>query len=267
MHKILQLVFFSCYIFYFGGYVYGQEPSVSLLGTYQLDKSSGEGFYEAFVFDGAGKVVIHSLMDYKGDFLQVGDTVVVYPDKSLFVLLKKDEQTLVGVDRWNKDLVFKKMENDTVVAPAYEQDPEYAKQFYEFYTLTGKGEVNLGAYMEIGMDPDLNASMRRLCEEGFPKACITMANTLMLTSPEMAAYFKGSTKEDEKYSPNKEIFQYYMKAIELGEMEAIAQLGAYFLLLGHKEEAQKVFEKGCELGHSGCCFSLVSLEMAEEEED
>lgn len=251
--------------FYCTEQAYAQECSVSLTGTYKLD--SEEGLYDTFVFDGAGKVNIHAITEYKGDFFQVGDTVIVYPDKSLFTFLRKDERTLVGISMWVENQVFKRMENDTLIIPVQARGQGYADQFYEFYKLSGREEPNLGTYFSLNMDSTLRASMDKLCDEGFPKACTTIANALMLTSPGMADFFKGSTDEGKKTAPNKEIFQYYVKAIELNDLDAIAQLGAYFLMLGHKEEAIKVFEKGCELGHKGCCMSIVGLQMDWEEDD
>ncbi|WP_163175165.1 sel1 repeat family protein [Bacteroides sp. 51] len=245
--------------FFCANYTHAQECSVSLTGTYKLD--SEEGMYDTFVFDGAGKVNIHAFTEFKGDFFQVGDTVIVYPDKSLFVFLKKDEHTLVGISMWVENLVFKRMPNDTIIVPAQTRGQEYANQFYEFYKLSGREEPNLGTYLGLNTDSNLRASMDKLCDEGFPKACTTIANALMLASPGMAEYFRGDTNENKKIAPNKEIFQYYVKAIELNDLDAIAQLGAYFLMLGHKEEAIKVFEKGCELGHKGCCMSLAGLQM------
>lgn len=249
------------------GYAYTQEYSVSLSGTFQLDTTSEKGLYDAFVFDGAGKVSIHAFGESKGDFLQVGDTIVVYPDKSIFVFLKKNEQTLIGINTWVKDQVFRKMENDTIITPMQPRSPDYAAQFFEFYTLTGRDAPGLSTYMGINTNSSLNTAMRRLCDEGFPKACITMANALMLNSPAMASLFRSPDEEMQKIAPDKEVFDYYMKAIELNELDAIAQLGAYFLMLGHKEEALKVLEKGCELGHRECCLSLLGLEISSEEEE
>jgi len=252
--------------FFFITHMYAQEYSVSLSGTYQLDPELGEdGIYDTFVFNGAGKVTIHSLTEFRGDFLQIGDTVIVYPDKSLFTFLKKDDQTLVGIDMWVKDQVFRKMENDTVITPLQNRNANYAAQFYEYYALTGREAPTLATYMNIAMDPVIQESMRKLCDKGFPRACLTMANALLLTSPEVAAYFRGSTSENKKMPPNKEIFQYFMKAIELDELNGIAQLGSYFLMLGHTDEAVKVFEKGCELGHNECCISLINIEIIKEE--
>jgi len=266
MHKNIPYIVISLFLFFVTVHTRAQECSVSLTGTYKLDSASGDGFYDAFVFDGAGKVCIHTFSEATGDFFQVGDTVIVYPDKSIFVFLKKDEQTLLGINTWVKDQVFRKMENDTVIVPMQTRDPHYAAQFYDYYKLTGRDVPSLSTYMSLNVDSTLRASMDKLCDAGFPKACITMANALMLTSPELANFFRGETTENQKMAPNKEIFDYYMKAIELEELDAIAQLGAYFLLLGHKEQAIKVFEKGCELGHSGCYLSILGLELDQEEE-
>lgn len=242
-----------------------QECSVSLKGTYQLDKEVEGGLYDAFVFDGSGKVGIHTFTESKADFFQIGDTIIVYPDKSLFVFLKKDENTLIGINTWVEDQVFRRMENDTVIVPMQSHGEDYAAQFYEFYKLTGRDAPGLSTYMSLAMDSTLQASMNRLCDGGFPKACITMANALMLTSPGLGEYFRGSSDGNKKMPPNKDVFQYFVKAIELNELDAIAQLGAYLLMLGHKDEAIKVFEKGCELGHSGCCLSFAGLQIDWEE--
>lgn len=265
MKKILLLLSLLFSVSYGGGTAYAQECAVSLTGTYLLNPESGEGLYDAFVFDGAGKVGIHAFTGFKGDFFQIGDTVIVYPDKSLFVFLRKDAHTLVGISTWVKDQVFKRMENDTILTPAQSRHPEYAAQFYEFYTLTGRDEINLSTYLNIYMDSSLQASLKKLCGEGFPKACITLANALMLGSPELTASLRGTPVENRKAAPNKEIIDYFRKAIELNEPEAIAQLGAYFLMLGHRDKALKLFEIGCELGHSGCCFSLADLALEQEE--
>lgn len=242
-----------------------QQCSVSLTGTYQLDPASGEGMYDAFVFDGAGKVNIRSLIDYKGDFLQIGDTIVVYPDKSIFTFLIKDDRTLVGINTWVKDQVFRRMENDTLIIPAQPRDQSYADQFYEYYVLTGRDAPSLSTYMRINMDSAIQIPMKKLCDEGFPKACLTMANALMMTSPELAAYLRGTSGENKKMAPNKEIYEYFVKAAELNELDAIAQMGAYVLMLGHKDAAKMIFEKGCELGHAGCCLSLAALEIESDE--
>lgn len=253
---IRRLVIFLLTVCICGSMV-AQDYSVSLSGTFRLDPLVNEGMYDTLVFDGSGKVGIHAFGEYTGDYFQIGDTVVVYPDKSIFVFLKKDDKTLEGISSWVDGQVFRKMEPDTIAAPTQSRAPEYAAQFYEFYTLTGRNGIDLSTYLDINIDPALNASIKRLCDEGFAKACITMANALMMNSPALASLFISSDEEDQVFPPEKEIVEYYIKAIELEEADAIAQLGAYFLLLGHKEEANKVFEKGCELGHKGCCLSLL----------
>lgn len=262
--KTVQFIFIFLLTFCYSGHVDAQDYSVSLTGTFQLDTLFEKGLYDAFVFDGAGKVGIHAFSDYKGDFLQIGDTVVVYPDKSIFTFLMQDDNTLVGIDTWVEEQVFRRMENDTIVTPMQSRAPEYAAQFYKFYTLTGGNALDLSAYLKLCVEPELNASMKELCEEGFAKACMTMANALMMNSPALASLFMNSDNE-KKFPPDKEIVEYYIKAVELDEPDGIAQLGAYFLLLGHKEEAKKVFEKGCELGYDACCLALLGLEYDEEE--
>lgn len=245
------------------GYIHAQDCSVTLLGTYQLDRDSNDdGLYNAFVFDGAGKVEIDaSFTVYNGDFFQVGDTVIVYPDKSIFKFLKKDDNTLVGVNIWVKDQVFKRMENDTVKAPTQLRSENYAAQFYKYYILTDRDAPGLSTYMNITIDSAIRQSMNKLCDEGLPKACITMANAYMLNSSELSSYISGKADENNKMPPNKDVFDYFVKAIELDDLDAVAQLGAYILMLGHKEEAIKILNKGCELGHRGCCISLAALEM------
>ena len=82
MKKVNQIIILIFCVFNCTEQLYAQEYSVSLSGTYLLDRESEEGFYDAFVFDGAGKVGIHAFGEYKGDFFQVGDTIVVYPRRS-----------------------------------------------------------------------------------------------------------------------------------------------------------------------------------------
>ncbi len=266
MNKKTHFIIIILSVFYCAGSAYAQQCAVSLSGTYQLDPASEEGFYDTFVFDGAGKVVIHSGLEFKGDFFQVGDTVVVYPDKSIFTFLKKDEHTLVGLSTWVEGQVFRKMENDTVVTSSQKRGPDYANQFYRYYVLTGREGPSLVTYLNLSMDPAMQAEMEKLCDEGFPKACMVMAGTMMMGGPEVTAFLLGDSGEGKKMEPNKDIVAYYTKAIELGELDAMAELGAYYLMLGDEEEAQKIFEQGCDLGHTGCCLSLGGLEWDMEEE-
>ena len=190
---------------------------------------------------------------------------MVYPDKSIFTFLVKDENTLEGIDTWVEGQVFRRMENDTIVTPMFSRKPEYAAQFYEFYTLTEGKALDLSTYLKINTDTELNASMRKLCDDGFGKACLTMANALMMNSPAMASLFSNSG-EEKRYPPDKEIFDFYIKAVERDEPDGIAQLGAYFMLIGYKEQAKEIFEKGCELGYNACCLSLLGLELSNEDQ-
>ena len=246
-----------------------QECSMTLTGTYQFHPQEEDAsMYDAFVFNGAGKVNIQSISHAQADFFQVGDTVVIYPDKSVLIFLLKEENTLVGISTWVKDHVYKRMANDTITSPPADQIPQHASLFYEYYKLMNRDAPSLSTYMEIISDTALRDSLDRLCNEGLPKACITMANALMLDGTDLLSLLLApeASKEQQKKAPNKEVLRYFTKAIELNELDAIAQLGAYLLLLGHKEQAIKVFEKGCELGHPGCCFSIAALDLGKEEE-
>lgn len=267
MNQIKLFVLTILSLFGINSAAYAQECSITLSGTYQFHPQGNDAtLYNSFVFDGAGKVDIQSLSHAKGDFFQVGDTVIIYPDRSTFVFLLKDENTLVGISTWVEDLIYKRMENDTVAPPAVIRDPRYASLFYEYYKLTNREAPTLFTYMNINTDTTLRESMERLCDEGLPRACITMANAFMLSSPELLSLLHDPSEVKEKSAPNKEVLNYFAKAIELNELDAIAQLGAYLLLLGHKEEAINIFEKGCELGHAGCCFSLAGIELQPDEE-
>lgn len=248
-------------------YVNAQNPSVSLSGTYIIDADSENGLYDTFVFDGAGKVTIHSFLEAQGDFFQIEDTIIVYPDKSTFIFILKDSMTLVGISTWVQDQVFRKMENDTVISPVTNRNSNYAALFYEYYLLTGRDAPDLSTYLNLNTDPDLNATMKRLCEDGFPRACITMANASMMNSPEIFSFLKDSSNDKKKASPNKNVLYYYAKAIEQNELSAISQLAAYFLMLGDKERALQLFEKGCEMGLQDCCFSIAALQFDLEGEN
>ncbi len=259
--KILLLTVLFC-----AAYSHAQDCSIALTGTFQLDPTVETGLYDAFAFDGAGTVKIHAGLEFRGDFFQIGDTVIVYPDKSVFTFLMKDERTLVGLDTWVKDQVFREMENDTVIAPVQQRAPEYAEQCYEFYKLTGKDNPGLLTYLDMHVDSVLRMSMDTLCEKGFAKACIVLANTFMLDSPALTSYFAGTYDENEVMVPDEKVVYYFRKAAELNSLDAMAQLGSYYLMLGDKEAARETFEKGCLLGHLECCLAGVALDMEQENE-
>lgn len=244
--------------------IHAQDYSVSLSGTYRFDSQSEGGFYDAFVFDGAGKVQIHAFMRSKGDFFQIGDTIIIYPEKDALVFLKKDDQTLVGITTWIEDHVFKKMENDTVIPPSQHRSENYAALFYEYYTLVGKESPEL-SILNIRMDTSYHTLMKKLCEKGFPKACITMANASMLSGSLLSLLIQDSPNGDQEIPIDKDVVEYFTKAIELNEPDAVVQLGAYLRLIGHEEEATLIFEKGCELGYRECCLSLTGFQLEWDE--
>lgn len=221
--------------------------------------------YDSFVFDGAGKVTVGSFLNTAYDFFQVGDTVIVFPDKEIFVFLKKDDRTLQGISTWVKGSVYTLLENDTIAPATPRPDNEtHLKQYYRFYQLLGNGAPSLATYMQLNTDRELNAAMNTLCDEGFSKACLTLANAEMVDGVLMKYLMDPST--DKKPLPaNMRVVAFYERVIKLNDPNGYIQLGAYYTMLNQTEKAKAIFEAGCENGIAQCCFALAGFDIESRE--
>ena len=240
-------------------YSNGQEISNRLQGYFKA--TSDTALYSYFTFDGNGKVDIMGLGD--GYYFQKGDTVIVYPDKSIFKFLLKNDQ-LYGASTWVDDGEWI-LVKDTVVENK-RTDPEAAERIarlmHQYYEVKTLGETGL-----LGdLSDTLSLRMQSLCDSGLSKACLDYAGLKIIEQMGGIEALLGNEAVKIKKEASPEVLAVIEKAIQAGDPEGYAVLGGYYATLQNTEKAKEVLEKGGELGCRRCVWAAVSLAMQEETE-
>ena len=240
-------------------YSNGQEISNRLQGYFKA--TSDTALYSYFTFDGNGKVDIMGLGD--GYYFQKGDTVIVYPDKSIFKFLLKNDQ-LYGASIWVDDGEWI-LVKDTIVENK-RTDPEAAERIarlmHQYYEVKTLGETGL-----LGdLSDTLSLRMQSLCDSGSSKACLDYAGLKIIEQMGGIEALLGNEAVKIKKEASPEVLAVIEKAIQAGDPEGYAVLGGYYATLQNTEKAKEVLEKGGELGCRRCVWAAVSLAMQEETE-
>lgn len=235
----------------------GQEVTNRLQGYFQA--TADTALYSYFSFDGNGKVDITGLGD--GYYFQKGDTVIVYPDKSIFKFLLKGDQ-LYGVSQWVagsewqwiKDSV---VENRRTNAVAADRVAYLLNQYYEI-----KGEDKT-AFLAAA-DDSYAIKMKNLCDSGLSKACLDYAGLKIIENMGGIGALLDEKAMDEKKEADPEVLAIIEKAVGMGDLEGYAVLGGYYAALQDRGKAKEVLEKGGELGCRRCIWAAFSIAMEEE---
>lgn len=234
-----------------------QEITSRLQGYFKA--TSDTTLYSHFTFDGNGKVDIAGLGD--GYYFQKGDSLIIYPDKSMFKFLLKGDQ-LHGVSEWVNGGVWilvkdTLIENKRMDAEAADR---VARLMNGYYEVTSKNKMALlGA-----TDDGIAGEIKNLCDSGLSKACLDYAGLKMIESMGGLGALLGGKEVPVKKDADPEVLTLIEKALQLGDMEAYAVLGGYYSVLQNKKKAKEVLEKGGELGCRRCVWAAFSLALEEE---
>ncbi|MBO9620515.1 MAG: hypothetical protein J7539_15940 [Niabella sp.] len=222
-------------------------------------EKADSSLYHFFVFDGNGKVNISGYDD--GLYFQKGDTVIIYPDKSIFKFLLKDHK-LYGVSDWVANSVWE-FNPDSVVAGRRSnavQSDRFANLLFQYYELTPK---NQWAFLEDTVGR-YSTALKTLCDSGLSKACLDLAG--LKISEQLGgvmALLKGAPPA-KKQQPDPEIMKILQDAIRTGDTNGYAVLGSYHALLGDLDRARDIYEQGNSLGCKKCALALFSMELEKE---
>lgn len=234
-----------------------QDADNSLQGYYKA--TNDKTFYTSFNFDGNGKVLI-SDMDY-GDYFTRNDSLIIYPDKSIFIFkIKKGK--LTGISNWVEKGVWIPKKDSSEINNR--KDPGAARKkaqlLAEYYDKTkspSKSDLDFEALLS-GKTAGVNED---LCNKGLAKACMNLFGLKMmeytpglLSSPEKIAL--------KKIKPHPELIALSKKIIDLGEPEGYTVLGSYYYTLGLKEKAFKTWDEGEKNGSlkSGTTKALIEFQ-------
>lgn len=236
-----------------------QGADNSFHGYYE--SPSEDTLYNSFSFEGNGKVLI-SGMDY-GDYFTRNDSLIIYPDKSIFIFkIKKDE--LIGISNWvdkgiwthKKDAPEIQKINDPL---SLQKKAELLAEYYDKTKSSSKSDLDL----EVLLNDKTYEINDQLCDKGLAKACMNLFGLKMIK------YTPGLLSDPEKIpskkiKPHPELIVLSQKIIDFGEPEGYTALGSYYYTLGLKKEAYKTWEEGEKNGSLKSANVKASIEMLEE---
>lgn len=226
----------------------------NIQGYYQAKSDSG--MYSFFEFDGNGKVNIVGLGT--GDYFTKGDSLIIYPDKSIFKF-KIKHNTLVGVSSWVENETW--VRKDTIVTNN-RKDAALSKKkavlLHEYYKI-----ANIKSSLDFMLD-DAAAKAQiekisKLCNQGLSIACLDYFGILLMEDQGVGTLLDPKKNKKTK-SLNPEIIALGNKIIAQGEPEGHTVLGAYYYILGNKEKALEQWNIGVSKGSQKSGMALIEME-------
>lgn len=245
------------FLLLFSNLINSQIIDNKIQGYYQAGSDSN--VYSFFEFDGDGKVNIAGLGT--GDYFTKGDSLIIYPDKSIFKFKIKGK-TLLGVSNWveNKTWVRKDtITTDNRKDAAVSQNK--AALLYEYYKLTGTSKTFDFMLAEKIQDSHTE-KISVLCNKGLGKACMDYFGILLIQDQELGSLLKPEKNKRAKPA-NKQLIALGNKIIAQGELEGYTVLGSYYYILGDQKKAEELWNTGAEKGSQKSAMALFQLETGQ----
>jgi hypothetical protein len=215
--------------------------------------------YSFFEFNGDGKVNIAGLGT--GDYFTKADSLIIYPDKSIFKFKIKGK-TLLGVSNWveNKTWVRK----DTITTD-YRKDAAVSQNkaalLYEYYKLTGTSKA-LDFMLAEEIKDSYTEKISVLCNKGLGKACLDYFGILLIQDQGLGSLL--APEKNKKVKPaNKQLIALGNKIIAQGEPEGYTVLGSYYFILGDQKKAEELWNTGADKGSQKSAMALFQLEIGQ----
>jgi hypothetical protein len=241
----------------FSNLINSQVIDNKIEGYYQAESDSN--MYSFFEFDGDGKVNIAGLGT--GDYFTKGDSLIIYPDKSIFKFKIKGK-TLLGVSKWvgnktwvRKDTVTTNNRKDAAVSQ------NKAALLYEYYKLTGTSKALDFMLAEKTQDSHTE-KISMLCNKGLGKACLDYFGILLIQDQGLGSLL--NPEKNKKAKPaNKQLIALGNKIIAQGELEGYTVLGSYYYILGDQKKAEELWNTGADKGSQKSAMALFQLEVGQ----
>ncbi|PIF46253.1 hypothetical protein CLU96_3277 [Chryseobacterium sp. 52] len=236
-----------------------QEADNSLQGYYGT--TNDKTLYKSFSFDGNGKVLI-SGMDY-GDYFTRNDSLIIYPDKSIFIFkIKKGK--LTGISNWVEKGVWIPKKDSSEINNRFhpEEARKKAQLLAEYYDKTKSPSASALDFEALlsGKTSGINDD---LCNRGLAKACLNLFGLKMMEYTPRLLNDPGKIAS-KKIKPHPELVALSKKIIEMGEPEGYTVLGSYYYTLGLKEKAFKTWDEGEKSGSLKSVTAKAMIEFQEE---
>lgn len=245
----LLVLFLSSYI------VSAQNADSSFHGYYEADND--KVLYDSFSFEGNGKVLI-SGMDY-GDYFTRNDSLMIYPDKSIFIFKIKNDK-LIGISNWVEKGSWSHKKEAPEIQKLYDSVSikKKAGLLAEYYDQT-KNLSKAGSDVS-GKISEIN---EKLCKKGLAKACINLFGSKMIEyTPELLS--DPEKIPSKKLKPSLELILLSERIIELGDPEGYTVLGSYYYTLGLKKEAFETWNEGEKKGSLKSANLKATIEFQKE---
>jgi hypothetical protein len=241
----------------FSNLINSQVIDNKIEGYYQAESDSN--MYSFFEFDGDGKVNIAGLGT--GDYFTKGDSLIIYPDKSIFKFKIKGK-ALLGVSKWvenktwvRKDTITTSNRKDAAVSQ------NKAALLYEYYKLTGTSKALDFMLAEKTQDSHTE-KISMLCNKGLGKACLDYFGILLIQDQGLGSLL--NPEKNKKAKPaNKQLIALGNKIIAQGELEGYTVLGSYYYILGDQKKAEELWNTGADKGSQKSAMALFQLEVGQ----
>lgn len=251
----MKKIYFFVITIFLSNLASSQAIDNNLQGYYKAKSNSV--LYSFFEFDGNGKVNTAGIGT--GDYFIKGDSLIVYPDKSIFKFKIKNH-TLLGVSNWvDRETWIKK---DTVVNNN-RKDPVLAKKkavlLNEYYKISGD-KFRIDFLSDDAKSKEKKQKITKLCDDGLSKACMDYFGMLIIEDQGLGALL--NPEKNAKPKPhNPEIISLGNKIIAQGEPEGYTLLGTYYYISGNKDKAIELWNLGVEKGSQKSAMALFEIEM------
>jgi len=236
---------------------HSQTADNSFHGFYE--EKGDKTFYKTFEFDGNGKVIIAGI-DI-GDYFTRNDSLIVYPDKSIFIFKIKKNGNLEGVSDWVDKGIWT-VKKDSIVENKRthpEKALKDANLLAEYYDKTKK-------ISDPFFSDDTTAINEDVCNKGLSKACLNLFGLKMIEyTPELLD--QSINNASKKIQPHPELLSLSKKIVALGDPEGHTVLGSYYRALGLKDKADEEWEKAIEKGSLKASLAKGMAEFAENIEE
>ncbi|WP_027387553.1 hypothetical protein [Chryseobacterium gregarium] len=245
------------------GYFNAQEADNNLQGYFMTNAK--ETLYPYFAFDGNGKVDIAGYG--KGDYFVKNDSVVVFPDKDVFVF-KISKNRLTGISSWvqntkwdlKKDSIAENNRKDNALA---KKNAQLLDEYYHKTRAKSKSNDFDKLFDDSAMG-NYSKTIDDLCVRGLAKACMEKFGIMVMQDAGgMGAILKNKPK---KLKQNPEIIKLGQKIIGMGEIEGHTALGSYYYSLGDKTKAEKEWQKAVDKGSMKAGLVQAEAEMKDVQE-
>ena len=255
--KALDMKKLSFLFVLIANFAFGQKIKNDLHGYYKAE--SDTLLYSYFAFDGNGKVDITGFG--KGDYFQKGDSLIIYPDKSIFKF-KIEKNKLKGTSDWVKNGTW--IKKDTLIENR-RKDPALAQKRAELlaeYYQKNKDNTDFSLLFDEAKIKEHNHFINDLCTKGLPKACIEIFGMKVMDDMGgISAVLSG--KINKNIAENPEIVALGNKIVEMGEEEGHTILGRYYYAIGQKEKANTEWDKAIEKGSMRASMAQLEVELEE----